>query len=233
MSILRSLLQKLLPRQRVVGRSSGVRGVAILLDSVNSELSERILGEFSAADKELVRAELPKAGLASMGSRTFVIAKYLDVQISNRMVGKDYLCKDLIAALEGLFRTDISGSARKLARTLHTESRVSIGEALQSIRVGGGWAENAVIILDSLESEVASDMLQRMAPESIAALQKTRRDLPFIRDARRRQELCRFLELGQETHELDFLLQTLGVLAAANPQRCAEQIEYFGRAREV
>lgn len=231
MGILKAILQKLVPKRKMLGGKGGARTVAILLDSVSPDLSARLLAELSPEERASLLAEFPAARLVSTGSRTFAIARYLDVELTGSLIKRDHLCKDLIATLESILRSDISKSARELSPTLRAEARVSIAEALEAIRVGGGWAERAAIVLDSLTDELSSDMLCRMSPESVVALKKAGGDLPFIRDARRKQELFQFLNLSQETHELDSLLQILGVLATAEPQRCAEQIEYYGRSK--
>ena len=204
-------------------REERTRYVASLLRSLPDEVAREELAslpdEFRLAIEAAYRGS---SGLASPRE----LAGFLGVRYTRGLKSNPEHFDKLRDQLLSLSRFSQSEFRDKIENSLREHERVSIGEALEAVKVAGVVERKAALLLSSLPADRIDSVLDHFNEHTAQAIED-RLGKAGSTQRTRHATLCEFLELDRWTHDYESASFVLLGLAEADPAGLAHEIEVF------
>lgn len=197
------------------------RRVAILLDSLTPELRERILRGLPSGQAEALQAYSSTGLVVSELERMQVLARELKVKLTQHLLDQGDTHSHLTASLQAVVSADSAKYIERFSAEIESRQTISIGEALEAIRVGNTWTRTTAIVLDSLSPATAEQVRRHLPLFQLRAMESLGRARKAKSAQERHRVLCFWLELDPTRHQLESVRVILETAAASNPERFA------------
>ena len=197
------------------------RRIAILLDSLTPRLREQIfrgLGRHHA----LALREYSGYGFQVPDlERMEVLAGEVRVKLTPQLMDQPDLLSHLTASWQAVAESDPAKCVERFNVEMEGHQKITIGEALEAIRVTNDRTRVTAIVLDSLSPAVAESVRRHLTLSELRSIKNVGRYCRAQSEQRRHRVLCFWLELDPTQHEIESVRIILQTAAASNPKRFA------------
>lgn len=207
-------------------RPVGVAQVTSVLVLLPEKQKEVLLRQFSNDTQEELRLSLER-GPEPATPR--YIAALAGTKFTRELQRSE---TELLAKLIARIELDPESVANDLRERLESATRITIGQALEAIRVSGLGAPEAAIMLSVLPPELSLAVFDQFEVPMSEAVSMHQEKLATPDEALTHRTLCHFLELSAKTYTLEHVTDVLVQLARAGPRKLADEIESFYRKEQ-